>query len=204
MGWFQDGHPPAWKLGGSPASGPACAPVPADAIFESPWQLPAGFAVQLGIEAEVAVRLRCDLAPDADMAAVWAAIDCLYPCIELCDIRLDAQQPLPASVQRADQQFNRALILGPALRVLARPDWSALRLAVQDDGHEIFRGEGCHPYGNPLHSLPWLARHAAEHWDGLRAGDLIATGSWSGIHWAQPGARVRVELDEFGSVEMRL
>jgi 2-keto-4-pentenoate hydratase len=203
FGWFPDGHPPAWKLGGSPSSGASTAPVPADAVFEAPWQCPPGFAVAFGIEAEIAVRLARDLPAGASAADAWQAIDCFFPCIEFCDTRVDSPEALSAALQLADQQSNRAIILGPALRLSAAPDWARVSVHVEVGGHKVHSSSGGHPFIDPLSSLPWLARHAAEQYDGLRAGDIIATGTWSGIHWAAPGELTRVSFSGFGELLTR-
>lgn len=202
--WFPDGHAPAWKLGGSPATGRAAAPVPGTDVLHMPWQCPPGYAVAYGIEAELAVRLGRDLAPGASEAEAWQAIDCFFPCIELCDTRFDAAAPLAAELQLADQQSNRAILLGPAVRCQQEPDWVRLAVAVHADGKSIFSGIGSHPFVNPLSALPWLAQRADESHDGLRAGDIIATGTMSGIHWAAPGEQIRVTLAGFGCVELEI
>lgn len=204
LGWFPDGHPSAWKLGGSPTKGPSTAPVPAEAVFDAPWRSPDGFAVGFGIEAELAVRLARDLPAGASTAEARQAIDCFFPCIELCDTRIASAEPLPAVLQLADQQSNRALVLGPATRLAAVPDWPALAVRVECGGRVVHESTGGHPYLDPLTSLPWLAQHAVTQYDGLRAGDIIATGTWSGIYWALPGETVCVSLAGIGSVELEL
>ncbi|WP_341864569.1 fumarylacetoacetate hydrolase family protein [Pseudomonas coleopterorum] len=57
---------------------------------------------------------------------------------------------------------------------------------------------GSQPFVKPLNSLSWVARHAAAVDNPLRAGDLIATGSWTGIRWVAMGARVEVEFAQLG------
>lgn len=202
--WFPDGHPPAWKLGGSPANGRSGAPVPAVDVLHTPWTCPPGYAVGYGIEAELAVRLGRDLAPGAGEAEAWQAIDCFFPCIELCDTRFDAPWPQSAALQLADQQSNRAILLGPAVRCPQEPDWARLAVKVRANGRVVFSGVGSHPFVNPLSALPWLAQLAARTHDGLRAGDIIATGTMSGIHWAAPGEEIHVELTGFGSVGLHV
>jgi len=203
FGWFPDGHPPAWKLGGSPASGTSTAPVPADAVFNTPWQCPPGFAVAFGIEAEIAVRLARDLPAGASATDVWQAIDCLFPCVEFCDTRIDSPTALPAALQLADQQSNRAIILGPAVRPSAAPDWAKVIVRVEANGHCVHTSRGAHPFIDPLSALPWLARHAAQQYDGLHAGDIIATGTWSGIHWTAPGTATSVSFSGLGELTLR-
>jgi len=69
-------------------------------------------------------------------------------------------------------------------------------------GEPEFVGVGSHPFGEPLSSLPWLARHAAALGSPLRAGDLVATGSWTGIYWAPAGVQVEVEFAGAGRVAL--
>jgi len=199
---FPDGHPPAWKLGGDPHSGPATAPVPGNAILTSPWCFQPGYAVDYGIEAEIAVRLGQDLPAGATQKQMLEAIESYFPCVELCDIRFDTDETIPPALQRADQQFNRALILGYPVSKATLPDWAKISLRLEVNGNTKFAGTGCHPFLNPLYSLPWLANHAAKQWDGLHAGDIIATGTWSGIYWRQPGESIRVVFENFGEVTM--
>lgn len=202
LGWFPDGHPCAWKLGGSPKTGPTTAPVPDNAVFGAPWRVPADFAVGYGIEAELAVRLAHDLPADVSAAEIWQAIDTFHPCVELCDMRLEATQPLPVAVQLADQQLNRALIVGPGVALATPPVWQQTRVQVLADGRCVHDSLGGHPYGDPLNSLAWLARHAHREWDGLHAGDIIATGSWSGLYWAQAGETIHIDFSGFGVTDL--
>ncbi|MDQ7990477.1 MAG: fumarylacetoacetate hydrolase family protein [Candidatus Dactylopiibacterium sp.] len=203
FGWFGGGHPPAWKLGGSPHAGAVAAPVPAQAVFAAPWACPAGFAVAHGIEAELAVRLGRDVPAGAGAAEVLQAIDAFFPCIELCDTRILASGPLPAALPLADQQSNRALVLGPPLAPARLPERGALMVRVACGGRIVHAGRGGHPFGDPLASLPWLATHAARTHDGLHAGDIIATGTCSGIHWAGAGEDVEVMFGGLGRVALR-
>ncbi|MFT4174512.1 MAG: fumarylacetoacetate hydrolase family protein [Rhodocyclaceae bacterium] len=198
LGWFAEGGMRVWKLGGAPASGPSTAPVPREALRASPWQAPPAYAVGYGIEAEVAVRLARPLPPTASADEAWACIDTLYAAIELCDRRWVGEAPVSAPLQLADQQFNRAVIVGAAVPRAERPDWAALRVDVHIAGVVVKRQRGGHPFVDPLASLPWLAAHAARHGDGLRAGDIVATGSWTGIDWLRPGQTASVRFDGLG------
>lgn len=203
MGWFAKGRPTAWKLGGAPAGLISTAPVPTEAIHASGWQVPAGYVSGFGIEGELAIRLSRDLSETPDIVEILAAIDAWLPCIELCDTRLEDAASANPLLRLADQQLNRALILGDPIRLDTIPAWSQQAATLRIDGQIILTGNGSHPFVNPLSSLPWLARHVAEQLNPLRAGDLIATGSWTGIHWAGKGETVDVEFPGFGSVQLR-
>lgn len=200
MGWFAQAPARAWKLGGAPGGFISAAGVPVDALQVSGWQIPPGHCHGVGIEGELFVRLSQDLDEHTDLATAYAAIDAWIPGIELCDTRwVDGDRADPL-LRLADQQLNRALIVGQALSLAARPDWSTQAVQLMVDGESVVSGVGSHPFTDPLNSLPWLARHAAALGNPLRAGDLIATGSWTGIRWVPVGARVEWVFAGLGSV----
>lgn len=200
MGWFAQAPARAWKLGGAPGGLISFAGVPAAAIHRSGWRAPPGYCHGFGIEGELIVRLSQDLDEHTDLAAAHVAIDAWMPGIELCDTRWIDGQQAPPLLRLADQQLNRALIVGEPFSLSALPDWSGQSAELRVDGQTMFVGVGSHPFLDPLHSLPWLARHAVALGNPLRAGDLVATGSWTGIYWAAPGGRVEVEFAGLGRV----
>lgn len=202
LGWFAGAPARAWKLGGAPYSFISAARVPTDAIHGSGWQVPPGYCQGFGIEAELVVRLGCDLDEHTDLATACSAIDAWLPGIELCDTRwLNADQAAPM-LRLADQQLNRALIIGEPHLLAQMPDWSTQTAQLRVNGVSQIHNTGSHPFVEPLNSLPWLARHAAAQGDPLRAGDLIATGSWTGIYWAPLGVEVEVEFAGLGVVTL--
>ncbi|CAI3787668.1 2-keto-4-pentenoate hydratase [Pseudomonas sp. MM227] len=202
MGWFAHAPARAWKLGGAPGSLISAAGVPAGTVRASGWQVPPGHCHALGIEGELFVRLSRDLDEHTDLAAAYAAIDAWMPGIELCDTRWVDGIQADALLRLADQQLNRELIVGLPVTLAAVPDWSAQAATLHVDGEQVVRGLGSHPFREPLNSLPWLARHAVALGNPLRAGDLIATGSWTGIHWAPPGASIEVDFPGIGTVTL--
>ncbi|MEB2869136.1 2-keto-4-pentenoate hydratase [Pseudomonas rhizosphaerae] len=202
LGWFDQAPARAWKLGGAPGGLISAAGVPADAVHPSGWQVPPGHCHGLGIEGELFVRLSRDLDEHTDLATAYAAIDAWMPGIELCDTRWVQGAQADALLRLADQQLNRALIVGEPVSLSALPDWTVQSATLSVDGEQVVVSSGSHPFVEPLNSLPWLARHAAALGNPLRAGDLIATGSWTGIHWAHIDAQIKVEFPGIGSVTL--
>jgi 2-keto-4-pentenoate hydratase len=199
LGWFDTPGRNAWKLGGAPGGRISAARVPSAALHAAGWEAPPGYCFDHGIEGELIVRLSRDLDEACDLATATAAIDAWMPGIELCDSRwLDVDQAAPL-LRLADQQLNRALILGAPRRLDTLPDWRQQRAELRVDGQSVVSGHGSHPFGDPLSSLPWLARHAAGQGQPLRAGDLIATGSWTGLRWVRAGVSVEVNFPGLGS-----
>ncbi|MDP2242374.1 fumarylacetoacetate hydrolase family protein [Pseudomonas sp.] len=202
LGWFADGPARAWKLGGAPSTFISAAGVPSAAIHLSGWQASPDCCYAFGIECELLVRLGCDLDEHTDLATAYSAVDAWLPGIELCDSRWLHAEQASALLCLADQQLNRALIMGPPSVLECQPDWSKQTAEVRVNGVQQVRKTGSHPFTQPLNSLPWLARHAKAQGNPLRAGDIVATGSWTGIYWAPAGARVDVEFANFGQVTL--
>lgn len=200
--WFGAAPPGAWKLGGAPGSLISAAAVPASAVHGSGWQVPPGADFGFGIEGELIVRLSRDLGPHTDLATARAAIDAWLPGIELCGTRWRQGEQAAPLLRLADQQLNRALVLGAPQSLEQLPHWTAQPVVLRVAGETVFSGAGSHPFSDPLSSLPWLARHAAAQGTPLRAGDLVATGSWTGIYWAPAGAQVEVVFAGLGAVQL--
>ncbi len=117
LGWFAGTRPTAWKLGGAPGGLISAAAVPAAAIHRSDWRVPPAYVTALGIEGELVIRLGRDLSGTSDLAEIRAAIDAWMPAIELCDTRLEDGASADPLLRLADQQLNRALILGEPVQL---------------------------------------------------------------------------------------
>lgn len=198
--WYAADDTNAWKLGGSPGNLVSTAIVPPDAIHPSGWKVPAGYCQRYGIEAELIVRLGRDLDEHADLRDAHSAVEAWHVGIELCDTRfIDGENAHPL-LRLADQQLNRALILGDSINPTS--DWirQGVQLRLSGSLHGV--NVGSHPFTDPLTSVPWLARYAASQGRPLKAGDLIATGSWTGLVWAPPASEVRVEFLGLGGVSL--
>lgn len=200
LGWFDALAPAAWKLGGAPGGLVSAARVPSTAVHASGWHVPSGDAFGFGIEGELIVRLARDLDENTERAMLHTAIDAWLPGIELCGTRWFQGDQAAPLLRLADQQLNRALVLGVPQTLAQLPDWASQRVELREGGKTVLASAGGHPFTDPLTSLPWLARHAAALGTPLRAGDLVATGSWTGIYWAGAGRQIEVEFAAMGTV----
>lgn len=207
LGWFPGGRPRVWKMGAADRSAePGASPIADAALLPGPAQLPAHGHVMSGLEGELAVVLARPLAPGCSHAEAAAAIGEIYAAIEVCDQRAEGGDALPLLFRLADRQVNRCLILGDRITGPWREAYANLEVSLEMDGEILHRGRGGHPLGDPLYLLPWLATHVAGRGvpGGLAAGDLITTGSWTGVHRARPGERVVVRFGGLGRVETAL
>jgi 2-keto-4-pentenoate hydratase len=197
-----------WKVSPPRGATPATAsPVLPGRRLESPAITSVADFQMVGIEAELAFRFRTGLPPRAEPyaeAEIHAAVQEICVAIELCDTRLSDWADAPVLWRLADLQSGAMLIVGDRRR-----DWQAIDFAQQDvelsiNGELRTRCRGTHPTVDPARLLPAIVAHCAEHGDGLCAGDVVTTGSWTGMTQATPGDAIRVHFPGVGSAELVL
>jgi len=136
---------------------------------------------RLGIEFEIAVRLRSEVSiqPDgtASIELVAAAIDAVCPAIEIVDDRHCDYKTLDVLSLVADNAWNAGVVLGEFKT--SWPDLAAVQGAVYLDGSHtaLDHGLGSAVLGHPFVPVAWLAEHLAKQGETLRAGDIVMTGS---------------------------
>lgn len=196
-----------WKVGAKgPAQEPTCAPLPAPRVFGTGALLGPTSRMR-GVEVEVAVRLGKDLVPtsgEPGTAAVQAAIGAILPVIEVVETRLADWRDSPPLAQMADLQSHGALVIGaPAQMNPGDLDLRSVEAYLAFDGQPVASTRGANPAGNIWRLLGWLAWHCAQRGRPLRAGQIITTGSCTGMLFAPEGARVQAQLAGIGLVELR-
>ncbi|MBR0566838.1 fumarylacetoacetate hydrolase family protein [Azoarcus sp. L1K30] len=209
LGWFPGGRPKAWKIGAaSRESLPTAAPIADRAVIASPARFDmSGCHTMIGIEVELAIRLARPLGAGSSAADVRSAIGSVMAAIEICDVRASspAWSQLPPLFRLADQQMNRCLLLAPPAANVWPDDCADIEVRLEINGQDTLRQRGGHPLVDPLYRLPWLAEHVAnEYPQGLQAGDIITTGTWTGLYEARPGDHIRASFAGFGEVELKV
>lgn len=196
-----------WKVGAAnDQAEPNCAPLPASVVTGpgTPAIVPARSL--RGMELEVAVRLGADLLPgDALLPpeAIAAAIDAVMPAIEIVDTRLAEGRNAPVSAKLADLQSHGALVLGAPVKADLRAlDLRTLRAQLWFDGQRVADTTGGHVAPDVMRLIAWLARHAQARGLPLRAGQVITTGTCTGLLLAPAGARVEGEVAGLGRVAL--
>jgi 2-keto-4-pentenoate hydratase len=178
----------------------------ADTIFETD-ELPASLFHVIGAEAEIAYRFGRDLPPEAgpyDREAVLAAVATMHPAIEIADTRFAVFGAVDAHSQRADQQNHGVLVLGPGLS-----DWRGLDPVTQPvrltvDGKTLHDHVGGNSAVDPVRLLVWLANEGARSLGGIRAGQVVTTGSCTGTDFVTAPTRIAAEFPGLGSVALTI
>ncbi|MCP4329782.1 MAG: hydratase [Alphaproteobacteria bacterium] len=185
------------------ADGPFPGRVFASVLVDSPAELSAGAFHFRGLEGEFAFRLGADLPPSGapysagDMAS---AIECLYPAIEIVNSRFIEWTKAGAPSLAADNAVNGALVIGPAVTGWQSTDLAAHGVSLSVNGAVRQTGTGADVLGNPLAALAWLANDRADWIGGLKAGDVVTTGTCTGIVYAEAGDSATADFGDLGAV----
>ena len=202
-----------WKIGSTSkaaqkivgTTGPFAARILAPNFHTSPARLSAGAFFMRALEAEFAFTLAADL-PARDEAygrdAVLAAAGTLHPAIEISDSRFADWSAAGAPSLIADNGNEGQVVLGAGL-----DDWRGLdlpghRAAMIVNGETVAEGTGANVLDDPLEALVWLANDRRERGDGLHAGELVITGSCTGVSMAEAGDKARADFGALGAVEL--
>jgi 2-keto-4-pentenoate hydratase len=196
-----------WKVGAkAPELEPAASPLPASGIFASGVTLIGPPWTMRGIEVEAAVRFARDFvpaSPEIDRAQLQDAIDCVLPAIEVVETRLVDWRDSAPLAQMADLQTHGALVLGePSTMKPADLDLRQVEAYLAFDGQPVASCRGANTGGDVWRLLAWLAWHAAQRGRPLRAGDVVTTGSCSGLLFAGEGMHVLADLKGIGRIEL--
>jgi 2-keto-4-pentenoate hydratase len=173
-------------------------------VHDSGAKLATSDYVRVGVECEIAVQLKRDLAPgEAPFTAEWVeeAVEAYQPAIEIVDDRYVKWQKMGAPTLIADDFFAAGCVLGSAVERSAVPDLKAVVGRAILNGKEAAQGTGADVLGHPHNALAWLANHLAAEGKGLHAGQIVLTGSLVKTLWLKAGDKVRMELEGLGTVE---
>lgn len=202
----QIGHVAGWKVGArTPRAEPTCAPLPAKLILPSPQRFPPGKFALNGVEAELAFTLARDLPPRDvayEEAEMFAAVERVHPAIEVVDSRFSDIGTTDAWSLLADFQSNGALVLGAGVALPGAFGSGEQTVCLLVNDVEQVATPGRNPAGSLMRLLSWLANHVAIRSGGLRRGDVVTTGSWTGLRFFPAGTRVAAAFPGIGGVEL--
>ncbi|WP_157953727.1 2-keto-4-pentenoate hydratase [Oceanimonas marisflavi] len=197
-----------WKVGApNRDTEPYSAPIPPQKVYDSGVRLRGDDFHMIGIEAELAFRVTRALPVRAEAYSeqeVRAALGELCVTLELVDTRLQDWQQTSALWRLADNQISGGLVVGSGIE-----DWQERDLALQPvqltvNGEVLADKSGGHPLSDPTLLLTWSVNHLVARNQGLAVGDLITTGSWTGMKFIEPGADIRAEFSGIGEVALSI
>lgn len=195
-----------WKVGApTPEATPIFAPMPKAWIAASDSTLAGITSRYRGLEAEIAFLLGEDL-PARTMPytreEIVAAIASCHPAIEVLESGLVDPMTATRMSMLADLQMHGGFIYGPAVADWQSIDFHIESVSLAIDGAVRVERVGSNTSGDLMRLLPWLASEGAGRTGGLRAGQWITTGSWTGNVQATQGSSVEVRFAHAGRVAL--
>ncbi|WP_149541205.1 2-keto-4-pentenoate hydratase [Siccirubricoccus phaeus] len=156
------------------------------------------------VECEFFVTLGADLPPRAapwTMAEILPAVARVEAGIEVAECRfpMAALPPVPAIL--ADGSASGHYVFGGEIAAW-RDGLAAMEVVLEVDGAARRRGSGAEVMGDPLAPLLWLAEERRRWGDGLRAGEVVSTGTATGMFPVRAGQEVRAVFGEVAEVRI--
>jgi 2-keto-4-pentenoate hydratase len=185
---------------------PIYSPISSEDVLQSgsTFRIPRGL---LGVECEFGFVMGCDFPASveaSDIATLRSAIAECFVGLELVGRRLADDVPLNEVSSIADFALHVAVIRGRPI-----PDWRRYDLATMPvravlDGVTMARSTGGTVLGHPLNALEWLAETLRRRGCGLRSGEIILTGTCTGITKVAPAQTFDGCFADFSPVRIHL
>ena len=99
--------------------------------------------------------------------------------------------------------MHGGFVYGPAFADWKSIDFLKEPVVLVIDGTVRVEATGSNTSGDLLRLLPYLANEGAARTGGLKAGQWITTGNWTGVTFAQPGAQVEAQFAHLGRVRLQ-
>lgn len=155
--------------------------------IDVPFPIPLGF---LGIECEFGFRMGSDFPlsrGSLDSQALRSAIAECFAALEFVGRRVTADIPLSEASAIADFAVNVAVVRGAPVPDWESEDLGALQVRAKVDDTIVATGTGAMVLGHPLNALLWLADTLQKRGRQLRKGEIVLTGTCTGVTKVVPG-----------------
>ncbi len=181
---------------------PVCAFLLASGVYPTGASVPLARFTNLVVEVEIAFVMARDLAgPGVTAVAAGLAVEGALPALELVDFRFSGT-PTATDVV-ADGVYANAIVLGQPLTRLDGLDLALEGVVYEQNGGVAATNTGAEVLGHPFNSLAWIANHLGARGGGLRAGDLVMSGSISSLLRPGAGDTVSARFTRLGGVSAR-
>lgn len=204
-----------WKVGATSEAAqqllavgePATAPMFTADCHKSPAEVAVFAGHGASVESELAFRFTVALPPRKQSYSrdeVLAAVGAVLPAMEVVGCRFEGGFPgIGAARLIADMVANTAWVRGPERADWRRFDLKRHAVRLIRAGNTVAEGVGANAFGDPLSVLEWTANHLSSLGDGIAAGEVVSTGTLTGVTAVKPGDRMLADFGELGRVEAR-
>ena len=195
-----------WKVGRkTPAGEFAYAPLFENRLYRSGMTLARDTFRVWHVEAELMVRFGHGLPERGrpyDRPEMTRAIDQVMAAIEIIDSRFAAWPDVAPPLLLADLLSHGAMVVGPGIPLPAEAALERAPVRLTIGGDVVVDQIGGNPAGDLLDLVTVLANRLSETGSAIRAGDLVTTGSFTGMRLLPPATRVEAAFAGIGSVAL--
>jgi len=184
--------------------GPSYGALMSATTFSDPEYIDASSFFGIGLEPEIGVVLERPLrGPGVTNVDVLGAAAGVVAAVEILDGRIAAGT---SSLEdgMADNAFHGASVLGTLMRPAQGFDFLHEGAIVRKNGRLFASACGVEALGNPLSVVSWLANELAKHDRGIEAGQVISTGSLTGVLQAEAGDVIEMSFAHLGAIRFAL
>lgn len=198
-----------WKVGIGPDGNAMAAPIlTGDLVGDGEAFKLSGDLASVKVEAELALRLGCDLPARVGEAYtrddILGAVAEVFCGIELVHTRFRNDADVDFVTRLADNFAHGAYAIGGGTSAFGELDLAQLRCIVRRDGSLVSDRNGGHPLGDPLTPVLAWANGQCDELGGLRAGQFITTGTLIEPFAAERATELQASLDRVGAVSLRI
>jgi 2-oxopent-4-enoate/cis-2-oxohex-4-enoate hydratase len=167
-------------------------------IYSEGQSIPMASLIQPRAEGEIAFILKKDLmGPGVTNAAILAATEGVMTCFEIVDSRIfDWKVKIQDTI--ADNASCGVMVLGDRLVDPRRVDLNTCGMVIEKNGEVIATGAGAAPMGSPVSAVAWLANTLGRLGIGLRAGEVVLSGSLAALLPIGAGDNLRATIGGIG------
>ena len=205
-----------WKVGATSQEaqrvldieGPATAPMSVPTCFQSPANVAVFPGQSASVESEFAFRFARDLPKRStpySQDEVIDAVDALLPAIEIVGGRFeDGFNRIGPIRLIADMVAHTAFVSGQEVMNWRGIDLKSHSVSLFKNGDLVGEGTGSLVLGDPLLVLHWTANHLLDRGESIKAGQIVTTGTCTGITPVAEDDIFTADFGTLGKVEVRI
>ncbi|HMV64762.1 MAG TPA: 2-oxopent-4-enoate hydratase [Rhodocyclaceae bacterium] len=172
-------------------------------VYNEGQAIPAATLIQPRAEGEIAFLMKKDvMGPGLSGADILAATEGVMACFEIVDSRIhDWKIKIQDTV--ADNASCGVLVLGDRIVDPRKVDLATCGMVLEKNGDIVGTGAGAAALGHPLNAMAWLANTLGRLGIGLKAGDIVLSGSLAALIPVKAGDSLRVTIGGIGGCSVR-
>jgi len=202
-----------WKVGATSkavqnmvgTNQPTTAPMFKEFCYNSGDNIPIFETFSIGIESEFSFRFSGNLPSRVDpykREEILDAVDCVIPALEVVGVRFQGGfKGIGAMLLTADMAANSEWIEGTPQKDWRQINFKDYRVELFKDGIQMAEGFGANALGDPLYVLEWTANHLSQMGYGIKQGEIVSTGTCTGVVPVSPGETLVAEFGGLGRVQ---